>query len=307
MVVFDYNAAKGKLSARWENTMEIELMFVGGCVPTRQIVMLVRSHHQLNDPLIDLPSQHCAALSDFAVSRRRIALAIILQGPCAGCGAVQSLTNSIRPGLAHLKLIKAPQLEESSMSLLVDSLPLLQSITVQDCFLDGAALLKLGTGWPRLHTINLSNNQLDADAIAGLTQATGSKLRRLHLHSDILDVACIQQLTSCSWPSLQILALEHADIDVPAVNCLAQGSWPALQCLNLTGNKIGATGISHLVQGNWPRLGRLILSDQGLDEEACLLLGIAEVVRSRSTSDGGFEYKSDLPQFSDLIVRICTN
>ena len=96
MVVFENDATRGKLSAQWEIMMEIELL-AGGCVSSRQTVMLFRSYHQLNAPLTDLPSQHCAALSDFAVKCRGTALVITLQGPCVGCGAVQSLTNSICP------------------------------------------------------------------------------------------------------------------------------------------------------------------------------------------------------------------
>ena len=98
MVVFDYDATKGKLSAQWENMMEVELL-AAGYICSRQAVMLVRSHHHLNNPLTDLRSQHCAALSDFAVKRRGTALAITLQGPRVGCGAVQSLTKSVWPRL----------------------------------------------------------------------------------------------------------------------------------------------------------------------------------------------------------------
>ena len=49
--------------------------------------------------------------------------------------------------------------------------------------------------------------------------------------------------------------------------------------LDLSGNKSGATRISHLVQGSWPLLDTLHLSDQGLDVQACSLLGIGKVYR----------------------------
>ena len=304
-LLFDYQSkAACQLLPEWEMMAEFELLEApGGCLVSRTTIMLVRPHRQLNKPLIDLPSQHCAAVSAFADKCRDCTPAIMLRGPCIGFRAVQSLTNDIWPAVGCLKVIEAPRLEEGIMSLLINSAPLLQSIIFQDCFLDMAALLKFSTAGPRLHTITLSNNQLDATAVSSITQVTWPQLGRLLLNSTLLDAACMQHFTSCSWPALHHLALEHADLDAPALHCLAQGQWPALGFLNLKGNNVGATGVSYLVQGNWPRLGMLVLSDQGLDAEACSLLGIAEVDRVCSTGDRNF--KSALPEFSDLTVQIC--
>ena len=295
--------AKRKLSAQWEIIMEIELVFTEGFLrASKTEVTLVRSQQQHNHSLIDLPSQHCVALSEFAAEQRHAATWMILRGQPVGCRAVQSLTHDAWPLLTHLRVVNAPLLEEASMSHLVASLPHLQAITIHGCLLHGAALISLGTGWPYLHSLDLSNNQLDATAISRVSQGNWSLLGWLYLNGNVLDTACMQQLISGSWPSLRFLALEHACINAPAVHCLAQGRWPALRTLNLIGNNISAAGVSYLVQGNWPQLCRLMLSDQGLDAEACSLLGIAEVKRSCITTQQ--EYKPDLPQFSNLTVEI---
>ena len=57
------------------------------------------------------------------------------------------------------------------MSYLIESLPSLRAIILQDCSLDAAVLLKFGTGWPQLGSISLDNNQLDAKSVLAITQA----------------------------------------------------------------------------------------------------------------------------------------
>ena len=116
----------------------------------------------------------------------------------------------------------------------------------------------------------------------------------------------MQHLESYSWPSLKFLTLDHTCIDGAAIQYLAQGPWPALRWLSLDGNDIDCSGIYHLVQASWPLLCKLVLSDEGLDEEAYSFLGISDApelsVMSSSRSSGWLCKCSDLPQFPCLKV-----
>lgn len=235
-----------------------------------------------------------------------------LQGPVIGCRVLQSLTHDVWPQLAVLEMCDAPQLGLDTMSVLTNLS--LTHIAFAGCCLDTAVLLELSTGWPQLRSIQLRNNQLDANTISAIRQAKWPGLYYLHLDFNTLGVAGMQHIVSCSFPLTQYLTLKYACLDAPALQCLAQGQWPLLTGLNLNGNNIDATGVSCLVKGNWPSLCRLTLSDQGLDERACLLLGIAKAGRSGvlAAQQLDFESRSDyvfcrayLPHFSHLVVRIC--
>ena len=102
----------------------------------------------------------------------------------------------------------------------------------------------------------------------------------------MLGLAGIRYLVSCSLPSLEQLGLEHesqasqeAGPSMPASQCLSRGNWPALEKLFLDGNLNDTCAVLYLIQGNWPLLDYMTLSAQGVDEEACLLLGIAKADR----------------------------
>ena len=277
-----------KLSAQWEYMMEMQVW--PSFDHSTKIATLIRSPQQLHTPLIDLPSQHGVALLGFADKHRDTAQRVRLQGPFIGCRVLQSLTHDVWPQLAVLEMCDAPQLGLETVSLLTNLS--LTHIAFAGCCLDTAVLQELSTGWPQLRSIQLRNNQLDANTISAIRQAKWPELYSLHLDVNILGVAGMQHIVSCSFPLMQYLTLKHACLDAPALQCLAQGQWPLLTGLKLNGNNIDATGVSCLVKGNWPSLCRLTLSDQGLDEGACLLLGIAEVDRSRVLAAQQLESRS---------------
>ena len=91
--------------------------------------VLVRSREKL--PLIDLPSQHCAAVSEFAERHRHTANSMRLRGPFVGFRVVQSLTLGSWPLLNRLQVVNAAQLEVDSFCHLSDSLPSLQKIIMR--------------------------------------------------------------------------------------------------------------------------------------------------------------------------------
>ena len=282
-----------------------------------QSAVLIRPHQQLLGPLLDLPSQHCKVLSDFVDMHRQGTAALTLQGPFVGCSTVQLLTYDLWLAVMRLEVIASPQLRVESISHLRDSLHFLTQITMLDTPLDASALLGLGAAWPQLEKVQLSNNQLDADAISAIAQAKWPCLRQFTLESNMLGVAGMQHLVSCSWPRLFHLCLEDVGMNASAVHCLTQGQWPALQILLLDGNNIDASGVSYLVQGNWPLLCSLSLSiaSQGSDKEAYSKLGISdkdifEMMREHrlgvkpSKISLVYSGESHLPQFSDLKLQI---
>ena len=299
---------KSKLSAQWECMLELEAVI--------KSAVLIRPRQQLHNPLIDLPSQHYAALSAFA-NKHRHEVWITLRGPFVGCCIVHSLTLDAWPVLSHLMLVDSPQLAPESISHLRDQLSL-TGLYVVDCFLNAAVLLKLTTGWHQLQRIRLENNQLDDTAMSVIGQANWPNLRQLSLNCNTLGVVGMQHLVSCSLPLLQRLTLEHTGIDGPAVQCLAQGQWPALIYLSLDGNHVDPRGVSYLVQGSWPLLNLLTLSPDGLDATAASLLGIGEqwgaAIAATQQPDTSHHrrrhsnvYTTCLPQFQRLRLQIFTS
>lgn len=305
---------KSHLSAQWTFMMEV-VLFLTVSLPVNAI--LLRSSQEPDTALLDLTSQHFAALSQLADKHRRTAQGMQLQGPLVGCRVHLTLMTGEWPILQFFSLADTPQLGLESVSHLSSSLPSLANISIENSFLEAAALLKLHTCWPGLQCINLSNNQLDTSGILAITQVRWSNLRYLDLDFTTIGIVGMQHLVSCSWLLLDHLGLRHTCIDIPSLQCLAQGVWPMLRWLNLMGNSIDATGITYLMQGNWPLLEMLILSAQGIDEEACSLLGIAEadisgimLLAAQNLDNPSHRftgYQSDLPQFPCLSVQIRKN
>ena len=268
---------KGDLSFQWEYMMQLHTEETGA--------VLIRSLQHSHMPLVDLPSQHCAALSAFADKHRRVATWMALQGPLLECRAVKSLTHASWPLLRTMELYNIPHLGTKRICYLLDLLHHLIDISITDCFVVACLLSKIGTGCLQFRYILLGSNELDADAISATKHANWPNLEVMDMHGCMLGTSGIQTRESCSWPYLEALCLKHACLDVPALQCQAQ--WPQLSFMDLCGNHIDATGISYLVQGKWPLLGMLLLSDQGLDEEGLLLLGmpLADISRIMHMAD----------------------
>lgn len=83
---------KSKLSAQWEYMLE---MWLRGMYLVGKNDMLVWPCQQVHTPLMDLPKQYSAALSDFADKHRRNARDMTLRGPLVGCRLVQSLIHIV--------------------------------------------------------------------------------------------------------------------------------------------------------------------------------------------------------------------
>ena len=298
---------KSKLSAHWEYMLEMD---TNSCS-----AVLVRSRQQLHNPLTDLPSQHCAALSAFADKPRHVKQRVVtLRGPLVCCWLNHYQTCDAWPLLKHLRLVDVPQLDTESISHLHQLS--LKGIVVVDCFLDAAVLLRLSVGWRQLKRIVLQNNQLNDNAMSVIGLANWPNLQHLSLDFNILGTAGMQHLVSCSLPLLQRLTLEHAGIEEPAVRCLAQGQWPALLVLSLDGNYIDTTGVLYLLQGRWPLLKLLILSPEGLDREAASHFGIygedgADIAATPKPDTSRYLHSQDyitfLPQFPSLRLQIFVN
>ena len=184
---------KGKLSPQWEHMMELTVM--------GHTAVLVQPRQLLHTPLVDLPSQHGAALSAFADKHRHHTEWMNLRGPFVGGWIAQALTLNAWPMLKHLELVDCSWLDADSMSCLRDQLRL-RTLHVEDCFLDAAVLLVLSTEWCQLGTISLENSLLDDDAMSIIGQASWPKVRNLSLNRNFLCVARMRQVVSCSLPVL---------------------------------------------------------------------------------------------------------
>lgn len=278
--------------------------------------VLIRSQQQQpHMPSCDLPSRHCAVLSDLCRKHRSSARELSLWGPYVGCRALQSLTHSSQSQLESTILVDSPQLGLQSMSL-SNCWPSMTTISISGSSLDAAALLQMGTMWPRLYFLDLSN-QLDANALGALRQVEWAYLGILCLNCNKLGSTGMQHLVSCYLPSLTTLLLKAACIDAPALRYLAQGRWPKLIHLNLRQNHTDAAGVSYLLEGSWPKLSSLCLSVKFLDDKAYLLLGMTEkemcsvmgscmlyVANPNGTSSYDC-HRAHLPQFPTLYFTFC--
>lgn len=180
---------KNSLSPQWEYMMGIS-------VYPGQAAVLIRSREQLHIPLMDVSVQHCAALSDFADKHQQIARSMTLQGPAVSCTVAQTLTHNSWPMLDSLEVDELPQLRPRIISQLSKSFHSLTHVSIRDSRLDAAVLLSLGTGWPQLQSLSLIDNQLDANAISGITQAKCTHLQYLILGYITLGISGVQHLVS---------------------------------------------------------------------------------------------------------------
>ena len=305
VVVEDTSGSKlaSKLSAQWEFLMGMTLSRVYFCTPRKTAVM-IRSRQRVHAPLVDLPKQHSAALSDFVHRYHDTVNEMTLWGPLVGCRVVQTLSHDVWPAVNRFNLHASPHFDAESVSYLITCLPNLQTIDIKDCSAAVLTLFRSGTAWPQLVSMVLADNQLDATAISPMPHTRWTRLKCLILSYNMIGVSGIQHLVACSWPHLEGLYLMSTGLDRPALCCLAEGQWPKLRWLDLTKNKVDAIGISHLTQGSWPLLLTLYLSEQGLDDEACSLLGVAYWATQNTDEETLVSCKSGLVQYPLLSIGI---
>ena len=152
-----------KLSIQWEFMMAVDC--AKHLVISKFTAVLIRPQEQLHITSCDLPSQHCAVLSDFVDKHTCDTFHIILRGLFVECMVLQLLTHVTWPQLKGFTLVQSPQLGLASMGCLSDSWHSLTGIKILDSFLNASLLLKVGTGWPQLYVLVLSNNQLDCNVV----------------------------------------------------------------------------------------------------------------------------------------------
>ena len=136
----------------------------------------------------------------------------------------------------------------------------LQSVSLDAQKLSGFMLVS----WAVKH-LNLSKNELGAEAMAVLALCSFSELCDLDLSHNQLDETAAQHLTTGRWPQLGHLDVSYNDLDNRALTALAEGQWPQLRSLRLQGNSIksiDAVGVATLVNA-WPSLNDLQL-DHGI-------------------------------------------
>lgn len=299
MVVCPHNCEiTSKLPTQWECMMDIKVTSKHWIVTA----VLIRSQQQHQMPLCDLPSWHYAVLSEFTDQHRCLAKGICLRGALVSCKVLQFLTHCSWPGLRSVEVMDSYQLGMEGTG---DSWRNVTVVKILDSFRDASLLLHMGRTWPQLCVLDLSNSQLDGNAVWALTQVQWTHLKALSLNVNKLGSSGMQHLVSCSWPSLEGLELDDACVDAPALHCLAQGQWPELTHLSLKRNRIDATGMSYLLKGCWPRLYCPSLSVQGLDDKAYSLLGMTErekisIRATPSSVSGCKQYRTRLPQFPQV-------
>jgi len=139
--------------------------------------------------------------------------------------------------------------------------------------------------WPQLIHLNLSQNEIDDDAIEELAQANWPLLEKLDLsytkitkrkylsfvlntkwpsleeiRMDSVGEFARRALLQKNWPLLEELNLRYGEITQNEIELIVNRcSWPRLMHLNLSYNNILDGGIEVLSRGNWPKLQTLDL------------------------------------------------
>ena len=107
--------------------------------------------------------------------------------------------------------------------------------------------------------LDLSGNDLGADAMAALAAASLGQLTGLYLSENKLDAVAASHLSSADLPWLEFLDLSDNELDSLAMQHLAKGRWDVLCLLSVFTNAVDTSGVSFLMKGQWPELEDLAL------------------------------------------------
>ena len=185
--------------------------------------------------------------------------------------------------------------------------------SLADAQLDDLSLSVLSkANWPKLVTIQQSNNCFGAQGTADLVKADFPFLQTLHLQKMYLDPLALRHLQQSHWPNLMTIQLSYDlicliesgsgklliplipfqqaqwprlqsltvqtnfSIDATLVTALLEAEWPLLHTLRIIGNILMAQAAAELSLGSWPSLKRIRLDVfHGMSEEIAksLVLG----------------------------------
>ena len=193
-----YSRSLSALPGKWEHMMEVQVTWGWG---TKVTAVLVRPWRQKYAPLMNLSSQHCAALSGFADKYRNDADTMTLRGPLVTCTAVQSLTHGKWPSVTRLSVSSASQLGAESVSCLSCSLPSLTMIEIVFTSHEALALFQKESSWSQMRSISFSGKHVDANAITVVRHANWTNVHRLSEPADLLELLDnigIRHLVPCS-------------------------------------------------------------------------------------------------------------
>ena len=204
--------------------------------------------------------------------------------------------------LEELCLRSNPELGAAGLAALVAAPSFaLRRLTLIVCSLDMAAILAVANApWP-LEELDLSCNNLSADAagpaLAALSRHRG--LRRLDVNYCHLNAASFKALVEAAWPALislcaigaemafagphalgaaafagcpalEELDLSFVDLGEAGAALLASRCWSRLRKLNLRFTQLGRAGVAALARGAWPALSYLDLEEIGLSAPLAL-------------------------------------
>ncbi len=97
----------------------------------------------------------------------------------------------------------------------------------------GAAALQLSK-WPKLQTLDLSQNYLDTESFWWLNRASWPALVSLNLSRNIPDSGSGQALLSAAWPWLTHLNISHCDcLETRTMADFSKGRWALINSVAL--------------------------------------------------------------------------
>lgn len=129
--------------------------------------------------------------------------------------------------------------------------------------------------------LNLSGNNLNAEASALLVQARMPMLASLDLAENELDSMAMMHLRKGVWPNLLRLQLHINRLNDAAMFWLARAAWGNLNMLSLHKNKLSTFGVQTLATGTigvWPHLSRLFIDESNISTKAIQVLKLTPAI-----------------------------
>ena len=133
---------------------------------------------------------------------------------------------------------------------------------------------------PVLDTLVIDECRLDAAAIAELVKAAWELLRHVQFSRIPIGAAGVAQLVQANWHNLQVLDISCCALSFEAVLELTRGQWPLLHTLFAceTEEFLWPTAsVKCLLDGVWPVLSEVVLSPSNCGDAAFLLSGSSDI------------------------------
>lgn len=143
------------------------------------------------------------------------------------------------PELEDLDLSHDVYLKSDAIEALSEATWRIKRLMLVDIRLDKEGIFALVKGaWTSLEVLDLSANNLDADAMIWFMYAELPVLKSFELSANRIDRAAVRNLAQCACPKHKYLGLRENNLSTAAIKDLFLGRWPFLERLDVSDNNL---------------------------------------------------------------------